>query len=166
MPMFYTAVPGATQTTNAVANTANDCMFFVPGATRTMWIDKIYPEGRGALLTSISGITYRLEEWFTTASSGGTAFTKGNGGNLEQNDPGFQNPTLTGGFATGAVTSGTGGPSLKLSIGSGTTSPGNWIAPNLDQAYSLAAAATQSLDIFNVSGGLSLNFELSVGLVE
>jgi hypothetical protein len=166
MPNFYSAVPGAIQTTNAVANTANDCMFFAPGATRTFWLQAIYPEGRGAILTAISGISYRLEKWFTTASSGGTAFTKGNGGNLIQKDPGYQNPKLTGGFATATVVSGTGGPSLMLSIGSGTTSPGNWIAPTLDQAYSLEAAATQSLDIFNVSGGLSLNFELSCDLVE
>jgi hypothetical protein len=165
-PMYYTAVPGAIQTTNAAPLTANDCVFFAPGATRTFWLASIYPEGRGAGLTSISGITYRLEKWFTTASSGGTAFTKGNGGNLEQNDPGYQNPILTGGFAVGTVTSGTGGPSLLLSIGSGTTSPGNWMTQNLDFAYSLPAAATQSLDIFNASGTASLNFELSVGLVE
>lgn len=166
MPLFYTAVPGAIQTTNATPLTANDCMFFAPGATRTFWINAIYPAGRGAGLTSISGISYRLEKWFTTASSGGTAFTKGNGGNLSQNDPGFQNPKLTGAFAVATVTSGTGGPSLLLSIGSGTTSPGNWVAQNLDQAYSLEAAATQSLDIFNASGAASLNFELSVGLAE
>lgn len=166
MPMYYTAVPGAIQTTNAAPLTANDCMFFAPGATRTFWLAAIYPEGRGAQLTSISGITYRLEKWFTTASSAGTAFTKGNGGNLSQNDPGYQNPILTGGFAVATVTSGTGGPTLLLSIGSGTTSPGNWMTQNLDFAYSLAAAATQSLDIFKASGTASLNFELSIGLVE
>jgi len=166
MPMFYTAVPGAIQTTSATPLTANDCMFFTPGATRTFWLNALYPVGRGALLTSISGISYRLEKWFTTASAGGTAFTKGNGGNLVQTDPGYQNPLLTGAFAVATVTSGTGGPSLMLSIGSGTTSPGNWIAPTLDQAYSLPAAATQSLDIFCASGAASLNFEMSVGLVE
>lgn len=166
MPMFYSAVPGVIQTTNAAALTANDCMFFTPGATRTFWIKAIYPEGRGASLTSISGISYRLEKWFTTTSSAGTAFTKGNGGNLSQNDPGYQNPLVTGAFAVATVTSGTGGPTLLLSIGSGTTSPGNWIAPTLDEGYSLPAAANQSLDIFNASGASSLNFELSVGLVE
>lgn len=167
MPLFYTAVPGATQQTNAAPNTANDCMFFAPG-TRTFWVNAIYPEGRGASLTSISGISYRLEKWFTTASSAGTAFTKGNGGNLSQNDPGYQNPKLTGAFATATVTSGTGGPTLLLSIGSGTTSPGNWIMPlgALDMGYSVEGSATQSIDIFNVAGAASLNFELSVGLVE
>jgi hypothetical protein len=160
MPLFYTVVPGATQTTNATPNTANDCFFIAPGATRTVWLKAIFPEGRGATLTSISGISYRLEKWTTTASSGGTAVTP------SPNDPGYQAAKHTAGFSAATVVSGTGGPTLMLSIGSGTTSPGNWIAPTLDDAYSLQAAATQSLDIFNVSGAASLVFELSVGTVE
>lgn len=160
MPMFYTIVPGAIQTTNAAPLTANDCFFVKPGATRTVWVKAIYPEGRGALLTSISGITYRLEKWFTTASSAGTAVTP------SPNDPGYQASLHTSAWAVATVTSGTGGPTLMLSIGSGTTSPGNWIAPTLDDAYALAAAANSSLDIFNASGAASLNFELSVATVE
>lgn len=168
MPLYYTATPGATQTTNATPGTANDCVFFTPGSTRTFWLTGIYPQGRGASLTSISGISYRLEKWFTTASAGGTAFTKGNGGNLSQKDPGYQNPKLTGAFATATVTSGTGGPTLLFSLGSGTTSPGNWFVPPsaLDMGFSLEAAATQSLDIFNVAGAASLTFEMSFDLVE
>lgn len=160
MPLFYTDVPGAIQTTNATPNTANDCTFIVPGALRTCWLKSIYPTGRGASLTSISGISYRLEKWFTTASSGGTSITP------SPDDPGYQAAKHTAGFAAGAVTSGTGGPTLMLSIGSGTTSPGNWIAPSLDEAYVLQAGATQSLDIFNVAGAASLNFELSWGVAE
>lgn len=161
MPLYYTIVPGATQTTNAAANTANDCFFVKSGATRTVWVKSIYPTGRGAALTAISGISYRLEKWFTTASSGGTALTP------SPNDTGYQAAKHTAGFAAATVTSGTGGPTLMLSIGSGTTSPGNWDAGNnLDVAYPLEGAATQSLDIFNVSGGTNLVFELSVGTVE
>ena len=160
MPLFYTCVPGAIQTTNATPLTANDCFFVSPGATRTVWVNAIYPTGRGALLTSISGISYRLEKWTTTKSSGGTAITP------SPKDPGYQASLHTSAFAVGALTSGTGGPTLMLSIGSGATSPGNWIAPTLDQAYSLAAAANQSLDIFSASGAASQNFELSVDTVE
>jgi hypothetical protein len=159
MPLFYSLVPGAIQTTNATPLTANDCLFVAPG-TRTLWVKAIYPEGRGAMLTSISGITYRLEKWTTTASSGGTALTP------SPNDPGYQAAKQTAGWAVGAVTSGTGWPKLMLSVGSGTTSPGNWIAPTLDEGYSLEGSATQSLDIFNASGAASLNFELSLGTVE
>lgn len=160
MPLFYTVVPGATQTSNATPSTANDCFFIAPGATRTVWLNAIYPEGRGATLTSISGITYRLEKWTSTASAGGSAITP------TPNDPGYQAAKHTAGFSASTVTPGTGGPTLCLSIGSGSTSPGNWIAPTLDQGYSLQAAATQSLDIFNVTGAVSLPFELSVGTVE
>ena len=160
MLLFYSDVPGATQTTNAVAGTANDCFFIKLGATRGVWLNAIYPTGRGALLTSISGISYRLEKWFTTAAAGGTGITP------SPKDVGYQAAKHTAAFAVGAVTPGTGGPTLMLSIGSGTTSPGNWIAPTLDQAYFLEAAATQSLDIFNVSGAAALVFELSVDTVE
>ena len=160
MPMFYTLVPGAIQTTNATPLTANDCFFVKPGATRTVWIKSIYPEGRGALLTSISGITYRLEKWFTTAAAGGTGLTP------SPNDVGYQAAKHTSGWSVATVTPGTGGPTLMLSLGSGATSPGNWIAPTLDEGYALEAAATQSLDIFCASGAASMNFELSVGTVE
>jgi hypothetical protein len=160
MPLFYSDVPGATQTTNATPSTANDCFFVVPGSTRTVWINAIYPTGRGAALTALTGISYRLEKWTSTASSGGTSITP------SPKDPGYAAAKHTAGFSASAVTSGTGGPTLMLSIGSGTTSPGNWIAPTLDQAYSLLAAATQSLDIFNVAGTASLTFELSTDTVE
>lgn len=158
--LYYTDVPGAIQTSNATPLTENDCLFIKPGATRTVWINSIYPTGRGAGLTSISGISYRLKKWTTTSSSGGTGITP------TPNDPGYQAAVHTAGFAAGAVTSGTGGPTLLLSIGSGATSPGNWIAPHIDQAYSLPAAANNSLDIFNASGSASQSFEVSVGTVE
>lgn len=160
LPLFYTDVPGATQTTNASANTTNDCFFIAPGAARTVWLNMILPVGRGANLTNISGISYRLVNWTSTASSGGTAITP------TPNDPGYQAAKHTAGYSAGAVTPGTGGPTLRLSLGSGTTSPGNFIAPTLDQAFSLQAAATQSLDILNISGAVSLPFELSTGTVE
>jgi hypothetical protein len=158
--LYYTDVPGATQTTNAAPNTANDCFFIKPGTLRSVWINCIYPEGRGSLLTSISGISYRLEKWTTTASSGGSAITP------TPNDPGYQAAQHTAGFSASTVTSGTGGPLLALSIGSGATSPGNWVAPSIDMAYALQASENKSLDIFNVSGAASQVFEVSVGAVE
>src|SRR5580704_2089157 len=140
MPAYYTDVPGAIQTTNAPPLTANDCFFIAPGSTARVGLYGINPVGRGAGLTSISGITYRLEKWTSTASSGGTAVTP------SPNAPEFRAAKHTCGFAVATVTPGTGGPTLMLSIGSGTTSPGNWLAQgrDLDQAYWLDAAATQS----------------------
>lgn len=154
MPMIYKVVPGAIQTTNASANTANDAFFVKPGATRTVWLRAINIVGRGAALTSISGISLRLEKWTTTASSAGTAITP------TPADVGYQAAKHTAAFSATTVTSGTGGPLLLSSIGCGTTSPGNWVAPTDDEAYAIEAAATQSIDGFNVSGGTSLNFEM------
>src|ERR1700735_1531809 len=106
--LFYTSVPGATQTTNAPPNTANDCFFIAVGATRTCWLNAIYPQGYMATQTSISGIVYRLEKWTSTASSGGTAITP------TPDDPGYQASKHTAGYSASAVTPGTGGPTLCL----------------------------------------------------
>jgi hypothetical protein len=159
MPAFYNISPGATQTTNAVAGTENDCFFIKPGATRSLFLTGLYFAGKGALLTSISGIIYRLKQWTTTSSSGGTALTPAVKGP-------FLAATATAGFAAATVTSGTGGPTLKGAWGSGSTSPSPWIALNLDQAYEVDAAANNSLDIFNSSLATSLNFEMSADIAE
>lgn len=161
MPLFYTSVPGAIQTTNATPLTANDCFFIKPG-TRSIWVNALYPTGRSAADTSITGITYRLEKWTTTASSAGTAVTP------SPNDVGMQAAKASAGWAVATVTSGTGGPTLLLSIGSGASSPGPWMVPlsALDQAYTVEGSATQSIDVFCASGVASKNFELSVGHVE
>ena len=159
MPLFYSIVPGAIQTSNATPLTANDCLFVKPG-TRTIWVRQLLPVGRGAGLTAVSGITYRLEKWTTTASSAGTAITP------SPNDPGYQASKSTAGWAVATVTSGTGGPTLLLSVGSGTTSPGNWIAPSNDESYALEGSDNKSIDVFNASGTASLNFELTVGITE
>src|SRR2546422_7160869 len=75
MPMVYAIVPGAIQTTNATPLTANDCAFVKPGATRNVGLQSLYVVGRGAALTAISGIQFRLEKWTSTAAAGGTAVT-------------------------------------------------------------------------------------------
>lgn len=157
MPAYYTDVPGATQTTNAAANTANDCFFVAPGTTARVAVRGILPAGRGAAKTNVSGISYRLEKWTSTASSGGSSITP------SPDAPEYRAAKHTAGFSASTVVSGTGGPTLMTSVGSGIATPGQWLAlPSLDDAYWLDAAATQSLDIFNVTGDVSLVFELSV----
>jgi len=160
MPLIYSVTPGAIQTTNATPNTANDCFFVKSGATRNVGLQAVYVVGRGAGLTAISGISLRGEKWTTTASSVGTAITP------FPKDPGYQAAKATAAFAVATVTSGTGGPSLFLSIGCGAAGPGGWVAPNPDSVQVAEAAATHSLDLFNVSGTASLNFELSAEIVE
>lgn len=154
--LFYSVVPGATQTTNASANTESDQLFITPGTKRAVFVTGIYPVGRGASLTSISGISYRLKKWTTTASSAGTAITP------TPKESGYAAAQATAGFSASAVTSGTGGPTLILSIGSGTTSPGNFMSRNQDEAPRLYGADTQSMDIFSISGAVSLVYEISL----
>lgn len=160
MPFVYGVVPGAIQTTNATPLTANDCAFFKSGATRNVGLQALYLQGRGAGLTAISGITIRVEKWTITAAAGGTAVTPA------PRDIGMQAAKSTAAFAAATVTSGTGGPTLLLSIGCGAAGPGGWVAPNPDSVHILEAAATQSLDLFCVSGTASMNFEQSAEVVE
>jgi len=155
MPLYYGDVPGALQTTNGSANTTNDCFFIKPGSARTVWLVALNFIGRGAGLTAITGLAYRVEQWTTTASAGGTGITPA------PLDPGYQAAKHTCGYSASAVTPGTGGPLLKLAVGSSATGPLPWVAPNQDQAPSAEAGANQSIDVFNISGGLSLNFEMS-----
>lgn len=159
MPAYYNVAFGATQTTNITPGTENDCFFIKPGATRSLLLTALYFMGKGALLTSISGIIYRLKQFTTTSSSGGTALTPSVKGP-------FLAATATAGAAAATVTSGTGGPTLKGAWGSGSTSPFPWMSKNLDEAYEVDAAANNSLDIFNSSLAPSLNFEMDADIAE
>lgn len=160
MPMVYSVVPGATQTTNATGNTANDCFFVKPGTTRNVAIQAFYVRGHANALNTITGIGFRLEKWTTTASSAGTSITP------FQKDPGMQNPKATAAYSNTTVTSGTGGPSLALAFGCSASGPGGWTAPNLDSLHVAEANAAHSFDIFNISAAASMVFELSAEIVE
>jgi hypothetical protein len=158
--LFYNVAPGATQTTNAAANTENDALFITPGTLRGFGVSAIYPQGKGANLTNISGIIYRIKKWTTTASSGGTAITP------TPKEAGYSAASASAGFSAAAVTSGTGGPTLLMSIGSGTTSPGNWQARTYDEAPRLYAGETKSIDVFNVAAAVALAYEMSIDTFE
>lgn len=157
---IYGVVPGAIQTTNATPATENDCFFVAAGTGRASAVIGLYCHGRGAGLTAISGITFRVKKWFTTAAAGGTGITP------SPRDPGAQASKCTAGYAVGAVTPGTGGPTFMLSIGCGAAGPGGWVAPNPDAAILVESGSADSVDVFNSSGTASLNFELSAEVQE
>lgn len=157
---IYGVVPGTIQTTNATPTTENDCFFVAAGTGRTSAMIGYYVHGRGAGLTAISGITFRIKKWFTTAAAGGTGITP------SPRDPGAQASKCTAGFSAAAVTPGTGGPTLMLSIGCGAAGPGGWVAPNPDAAILVESGSADSVDVFNSSGTASLNFELSAEVQE
>lgn len=157
---IYGVVPGAIQTTNATPSTENDDFYVAAGTGRTSAVIGIYAHGRGAGLTAISGITFRIKKWTTTASSAGTAITP------SPRDPGAQASKCTAGFSATTVTSGTGGPTLMLSIGCGAAGPGGWVAPNPDAVILVESGSADSVDVFASSGTASLNFELSAEVQE
>jgi len=158
--MIYGLVPGAIQTTSATPLTADDCFFLKSGATRNVGLQSLWPGGRGSGLNVASGVTYRVEKWTSTASSGGTGLTPA------PSDPGFQAAKHTAGYAAATVTSGTGGPTLLLSITSGATGPTAYVAPIPSAVHILEGAATQSIDVFIVSGTASINIEMSAQAIE
>ena len=149
-------------TTNSSANTDNDTAFIKPG-TRNIAVQALIVGGKGAGLTALSGIAYRLKKWTTTASSGGTANTPA------PSDPGAQACKATAGWgatAAGVVTSGTGGPTFQCGCVSDAAGPGGWTAANPDSMKVLEGSATQSMDLFSSSGTVSLNFEANIEFQE
>lgn len=145
--------------TSGTANTEIDAMFVKPGA-RNIAIQALIVGGKGAGLTALSGIAYRLKKWFTTASSVGTAITP------SPSDPGAQACKATAAGASAGVTSGTGGPTLQCGCVSGAAGPGGWVAPNQDSMKTLEGSATQSMDLFVASGTVSMNYEANIEHVE
>lgn len=156
----YGVVPGAIQTTNATPLTANDCFFVKPGAGRMSTLTALYVQGRGAGLTALSGLSFRVQRWFTTSAAGGSAITPA------PRDIDAPAAKSSAAFAVATVTSGTGGPTLLLSIGCSASGPGGWIAPNIDAGHALEAGANTSNDVFCASGTASLNFEMSAEITE
>lgn len=162
MPFVYgsmTAVVATNFSTSGTPNTEVDHLFVKPG-TRNIGILGLYVGGKGAGLTAISGIAYRMKKWTTTSSAAGTAITP------TPRDPGAQACKATAAGASGGVTSGTGGPLYIGGCVSGAAGPGGWVAPNPDAMPTLEGSANQSIDLFSASATASLSFEATIEHVE
>ena len=166
MPFVYsaTSIQQGVMTTSGTPNTEIDHTFHKPGSARACAIQGLYVQGKGAGLTALSGIIFRLKKWTTTASSGGTSVTP------TPHDEGMQACKATCGFGTSggtaAVTSGTGGPTYLGAIGCGAAGPGGWVAPNPDSVKLLEAGGNKSIDLFSASGTASLSWEATIEHVE
>ena len=150
-------------TTSATPNTELEPFALVPG-TRNIGVQRLQVQGKGAALTALSGIVYRLKKWITTAASLGTVVV------CSPSDPGAQAAKATARFGTAGgvavVTAGTGGPTLQAMCGSGAAGPGGWVAANVDDLKTLEGSAAQSMDLFVASGTASLNYEFQIDHVE
>jgi hypothetical protein len=140
--------------TNATPNTETEVFFVKPGV-RNAALQAVYVIGKGAGLTAISGIAFRLIRW-------GTAATAGTGITPTPKDPGMQAAKQT---AASAPTAGTTRLN-RILFGCGAAGPGGWVAPNPDSVEMLEGGGAQSLDLLSASGTASLNFEFSAETVE
>jgi hypothetical protein len=156
MPFVYAVAPGSSLTTSGSANTEVDHLFLAVGATRNIYVQAVYVMGKGATLTSISGIAFRGKHW-TTASTAGTSITP------KGRDDRAPASVFT---AAHTPTAGSGGGTYWLAIGCGAAGPGGWVAPNPDSMFCLSAASGDSADIYSASGATSLSFELSAEVQE
>lgn len=162
MPMVYTVMSAAVATnfvTHATPGTEIDAFFVKPGA-RNVGIQAMYVGGKGAGLTALSGIAYRLKRYPTTASSGGTAVTPA------PDDPGFQACKASAGEASAGVTPGSGTLVFLGGCTSGAAGPGGWTAPNPDSVKVVEGSANQSIDLFASSPTTALNYEFTIEFQE
>lgn len=162
MPFVYTVPTKAVAenfTTNGTANTETDAMFVKPG-TRNIAVTLLQVMGKGAGLTALSGIAFRLKRYPTTAAAGGTAVTP------SPKDPGAQASKATAGAASAGVTVGTGTPLFVAVCGCGAAGPGGWSARDADSAGIVEGSANQSIDLFPSSGTVSLNYEAALEFQE
>lgn len=152
MPMAYSIAiaTAANSATSGTPNTEVGVFFVKPGSTRTVSFYAIDVIGKGAGLTSLSGIGFRFRR-YGTASTSGTAITP------TPKDAGMQAAVAT------AASAPTVGSTIthRAIFGCSATGPGGWWAKNPDDMEVVPAGNAASLDLISVSGTASLNFEFS-----
>jgi hypothetical protein len=159
MPFVY-GVEGAPATPYATHATPNteDPTLVLRQAVRNCDVQAIWVQGRGAALTAITGIGYRVRRW-TTVGTGGGAITPA---------PRRVGTTAstTAADKTTAVTAGTVSGAYQLAFGCGAAGPGGWVAPNADSVLTLEAGSSDEFDINSVSGVASMLHHVSAEIVE
>ncbi len=159
MPFVY-GVDGAPATPYATHATPNteDPTLVLRQATRGVDLTAIFVHGRGAALTTITGIGYRIRRW-TTAGTGGTTVT-----------PSPRRIGTTAGTGAAdkvtAITPGTVSGAYQLSFGCGASGPGGWVARDGDAAIHLEGGGADELNINSVSGVASMLHHVSCEISE
>lgn len=156
MPMFYSlslATPG-NSSTNGSANTETD-MFFIKPGVRTVELVRMDIQGMASALSTMTGIQIRLIS-LSTASTAGTTITPA------PPDPGMQAAKAT---SSSLPTIGTTRKNHKV-FGCTATGPGAWYPVNPDEQLVAEGGAAGSIDALSVSGGTSMAFGWSAGMLE
>lgn len=149
------ATPGVS-TCSATPNTETGAISYKPPVilpARTGGLLGVYVSGRGTVLTSMSGIIFRVIRC-TTASTGGTGTTP--------NPADTNAPACTTAAVTGQTISST-GRTNHIVFGCGATSGGGWTAPNPDAMIMIVPVVTTapSVDLVAASATASLTYEFS-----
>lgn len=160
MPFVY-SFEGAPATPYATHGTPNteDPTVVLRQATRGVDLQALYVLGRGAALTAITGIGYRLRRW-TTAGSGGTAINS-----IAPRRVGTTASTTIVDKAS-AITAGTVSGAYQLSFGCGAAGPGGWVARDADSAIHIEGGSSDEIDINSVCGVASMLHHVSGEIAE
>lgn len=153
MPLVYGIAPGVVQTTSGTPNTET-CPLFAVGDDVLRGLEYIlglYVHGRGAGLTAISGLSFRIKR----------------GGGGSEGAPITPSPRAPGStantnarYSTNGVTVTT-SVQLSLSIGCGAAGASGWFASSIDQCPALDGLSA-SWSLVAASGLASMNYEYSL----
>lgn len=158
MPFVYSVVPTvATFLSTGATNTENPNIA-LRQAVRGFDLKAIFVCGKGAAQTTLNGIAWRVRRW-TTAGSGGTAITP---------QPRRIGPTAstTAASSESAITPGTVSGAYQLAFGCGGTSPGGWVAPDVDSKIHVEGGSADELNINSMSTTATLPVEVSAEIEE
>lgn len=162
----YGITPGVVQTTSGTPNTELP-MMSIRSATvpKGVTLFGLYVHGRGAGLTAISGISFRVKQTTNSDTSGGTGIVANP---RDSGAPAAQSDITHVFYAGTAITPGT-APSLRLSIGCGAAGASGWFAQNEQATMSMKdklGGFPGFLDTFVASGLASMNFEMCQEILE
>lgn len=154
--IVYGVVPGIIQTTSGTPLTETNAAFIEgagDGLRGLEYVLGLYVHGRGAGLTAISGISFRIKRG--GGGSGGSIITPA----PRQNGAADTNMLYYSGgvVVTTSVT-------LQLSIGCGAAGASGWFASSLDQCVTFESAGLSG-SLAVASGLASMNYEQSMEIM-
>lgn len=163
MPYVYEVADDGTTKflqTSASANTELTNMA-LRQAVRNFEINAFRCQGRGAGLTTLTGIAFRARRW-TTVGSGGTAVTPAP---RRRDQPAAQTTAVSS--SDNVITQGTVSGAVQAMFGCGAAGPGGWVARDDDSKIQVEAGSADEIAINSIQGGGSaLNFNLDAEIVE
>jgi len=162
MPFIYDVAHDGTAKFLATSGTANTELanMALRQATRGFNLNAVRVQGRGAGLTTLTGISFVVRRW-TTAGSGGTAATPA------PRRIGTTASTTAATSCDSAITAGTVSGAVQAMFGCGAAGPGGFVARDDDSKIHVEGGSSDELDIFSIQGGGSaLNFSMDAEIEE